>query len=377
MKKFLAVIICVITIFTAFLSGCSCAPTSNPLEFNNLAIAVHESQKLDQNTVEKHIYSVKLNTDYSAQMKLDEYFNNAPVTINSENFNGSYQVEYSFTPYTSESIKNEQNEILKNSSVLNSLLKSKTVNVYTYKTELSLNVDYDFGETDVSGSKNQDTIKTTTYFVGQENAFIPIYSFIENRCNHLAYQNSELGILNVYYDSEIIYSNGTYTSKTIYYNKDKQPNGKQTTYKTEYEKGKVYDASQLLFTIRNVVVPNKSYQILPFASPAYNKPTEIRFDHKGQTVYASGFDLTVNAFGENYTKNTGKDVSVNKISYYVNEVRKTGVSQELFIQRADAGEVKNRGYLVKYVAPMMTYGANSLMLGALEYNLTSVEIFNK
>ena len=81
MKKFLAVIICVITIFTAFLSGCSCAPTSIPLEFNNLAVAVHESQKLDQNTVEKHIYSVKLNTDYSAQMKLDEYLITPPLPL--------------------------------------------------------------------------------------------------------------------------------------------------------------------------------------------------------------------------------------------------------------------------------------------------------
>ena len=377
MKKFLAIIISLLTICTAFLSGCSCVPSGNPLEFNNLAVSGSGSQKLDQNTIEKHTYSVNLNTDYSQSMKLDDFLKTSPVSIQPQNFNGTCVVEISYKPYTSATIENASDDKVKNNSVLNALLrKGGTVNVYTYVTTLNLNVNYDFGETQIDGSEHLDTIKTTTYFVGQEGLYVPLYNKIENYCNHLAYQNSQFGIMNVYYDSETVYSSSTYSNKTTYYNKQMQQSN-QTSFTAKYENGKVYDASSLLFISRNVIIPSDSYQIIAFASPSYNKPTEIRFEDKGQTTFAPGFELRVNAFSENYTKNTGADVPVNKISYYINDVRMTGVSQELFIQRADAGEVKNRGYLVKYVAPMMTYGGTSMMLGGLEYNLTNVEIINK
>ncbi len=367
MKKFLALFISILTILVACLSGCTA--TDKALQFNNLAISGEGLQLLDAYRVEKHTYNVKYNAEYNNKMKIDDYMAQAPVSINKEKFGGKYEVEITSALLNDEFLTN--NPELKDNGIVKSK-KNQTVYVYTYQTKLTLNVQYDFDDQTIKGDF-VDTIETKTFFLDEKSNYAPLFSKTEYDCHQLIYSEGNFSMGNLKYRSQIEYGTNVYNSKIEYF--DEQGKVADTkSNQAEYTFSKCYDNNQLLFIIRNISIASDSYDVIPFASTAYNEPTELRFDDKGKTVFAPGFNISLL---DNSSLSTGKDISVNRYDYYINELKMTGIPQEIYIQREKVGEVQNRAYLVKYVAPLVSAGTTNIKLGALEYILTDVSITNK
>ena len=341
MRKFIIALICVITMLTACLAGCSCVGTQ-PLSFNCKFFgenAVTDPSLGYKETLTYNVEYLEKRSDLDGKSSL----------LNDVNFtftNGIYVSTLEMATSLPDGITSD----------ITIDLPSDASTLYKLTTKLSITSTY--SGLDEGNGEYQDFIESTVYFCSFRLSYAPIYSIVKTDYSVLFVTDTASSVKKLQSEREITYSKDKYVIKeTVADN--------QTSNEYEYEFMTVIDNAQLLFALRNIDVSKESSFSLPTVSYAYGEAKNLRIDNESQTT--NPVELVVN--GTEIKDN----MPLNNYAFMINDATKAGIPQYVEIQSAKSDNLVFNALLHSYVEPLTAYG-NMLSMGYLEYTLSNVEI---
>ncbi len=240
-------------------------------------------------------------------------------------------------------------------------LENNQMHAYYLHTEFSIDVTYEIDEREPY--THTDTIVSDVYFCDVSLSYAPVYSRTTADYTNL-FCGDEIYAVSDKTFGEVKYSKNSYTvSFTV---NDKEP--KITT--NEYEYKTIIDNAQLLFAIRNFPLELESAEAMPVVGCNYGEAVSLAIN-KNSTSNISYQEKPL-AYGlSNYSGN----IETSLYHFYRNKTNETGVKQNVYIQNnVENSDIAYKSLLLRYVEPLTSVYGNVLSLGALVYNLRSVQV---
>lgn len=321
-----------LALFCAFaFTGCSCSQQT-ALSFSAEAFGGNAEPRTGYEEV----------CEYSVEYKADSVLNPRSASLSSDVFD----LEYSDGIFTTELKVISPSSIpdYAKSDILDVVTSEE--NVYSYKTDFSINVSYT-----VNGEKLEtpynEKITTVSYFCSMKKSYAPIYSATTAKYTTIVAYDSNVQINNFEAEYSISYSQKEYVVK-------KTTGNTNSTKSYDYIYKTAADNAQLLFLLRNKSIDVDGNATLPVIAPAYGEQTVLYLANKSKETA----DYRVN---DNVTP-----ISFDNVYFSVNDVYTSGISQRVAI-----GTYEGKKLLIEYEEPLTTYGG-MLALGALKYTLKTV-----
>lgn len=341
MRKFFITLICTFIALIICLSGCSCNE-KQALSFNSAFYNATTKSDPPAGYKETLTYKVNYAEKYSSGISKSEH-------LNSIGFNFSDGVYVS----TLETLTTLPEGI--ESDIVNDLPNNaKTI----YKLTTKLNINCSYSGCASGDGEHKDVVESTVYFCSSSFSYAPIYS-------ELKVDNS---LLMFYAENSFV--ERMVATRTITYNKDsytlfEKLNDAERITDYEYKFTTIIDNAQLLFVLRNIDIAVDSSFYLPTVSYAYGEAKDLKVDGESQTTVP--VEITKN--GTLLTD----EMSLNNLSFMVNDSKQAGMSQFASVQKSKSEKIAFNSLLYSYAEPLMAYG-NMLPMGYLVYTLNSVEI---
>ncbi len=355
MKKFFTLLIALILLCTATLTGCSCNPEV-ALTFNNSFYG--EGMK---DTDVSSVFSETLNytvsyfgKDSTYPIVKDASFPKA-ITIDENTYtNGSYRT----------TLKNEPMgypDNLPASTVASKLNDGQ--DVFKLETEFRITVNYKINGVH---APNEDYIKNTVYFCYSLNSFAPIYVHTQSEQTLLYFSGNNAIAQKITSDYKTVYQTKSYTifSEITTYpdNTPETTKSKKTCSNTAKT---AVDNTQLFFILRNFSTKKESASTLPVITPSYGNKKNLSIKHEKNSTKKIGF---------NYNSATivDEELPVKILSFAVSSNTASGRKQYCMYQTGKTTTVdRNTSMMVEYAEPLVALGSMTC-LGGLKFSLTSV-----
>lgn len=366
MKKFFTALL---SIFTACLlaltcTGCSGCGGETVLSFNDMFFGMENSSP-SLGYVETAYYDVNYQKSFGTDFVRDKDVTDDIVTMN---ITGSYQTKLEVTNV---SVFNEQTEFLSQTVKSNLISGYQNENIYKLTNKLDLVAKYS-----LKGGAEEtynDHIYSVIYFAPGKLSFTPIYTEQDAEYTVVAMGDEGVAIGKFTNQCSVSYAKESYTIKSKHF-KDGSLVQNQTK-KYENQSGTVIDNAQLLFTMRNIDITTSELYDLGVVSYQYGEIKTIRIgcDAVRDEIIPPQNALTVNGspFIDNDATDGESKIKLKRYSYRIAGTTHTGISQLVFVQSENTGNLGNRRFIYKYVEPVSAFSSNAL-LGAMVYTLRNV-----
>lgn len=341
MRKFIITLICTFTALIVCLAGCSCSEKQT-LNFNSDFYNANTKSDPPAGYKETLTYKVEYSENYSEGISKSEHLN----TVGFKFYDGVYVSTLETLSALPEGITSD----------IVADLPSNAKTVYKLTTKLSITCEYS-GCASGNG-KHNDIIESVVYFCSSSFSYAPIYSELKVDNSVLLFSNENSVV------ERLVATRTTSYDKTSYTLVEKVDDVTKTT-DYDYKFATVIDNAQLLFALRNIDVSVDSSFYLPTVSYAYGEAKDLRVDGKSQTTVP----VEITKDGVLITD----EMSLNNLSFMVNDSTKAGMSQYVSVQKSRSDKIAFNSLLYSYAEPLMSYG-NILPMGYLVYTLNGIDI---
>lgn len=340
MKK---IIVAILVVLVLAMTGCSCVP-ENSLSFTN---SWNASNTLTEGITETSIYTVTYKNDY--QFGNYSFKKGDDVGDFFKFENGLYTQTIKVISKSSAPSELSGNDILSD-------LESVLIHMHT---EFSITAKYTYDEK--TDEVHNDKIVTDVYFGSDKASFTPIYTKSDVDYSIVS-RGEKVSVERIKAQYETTFTKTSYTIKT------KIGDAEPSEQKIDNGYKKYIDNTQLLFAMRNITITRTKEQAgthqLPTVSPVYGNPQNIGisyFDDSNEIVTVNDTEYTI---------------PCKALAFSLSNTQESGRTQLIFTQNGTVENLlggANRALIVKYVEPLMTYGAFDSM-GALVYELKTVTV---
>lgn len=350
-KKILATFLACATIFAC---GCN---SSTEISFGNLWNSGNSASILNSETLRYEV-------TYSDSYKEGDYnfSKSSSVTADFEYGTGEYIVNLSVVNASKDMPCGE-------SDIIDDLLSQNDQLLFRLQTQLTIPVSYVFNGNTVTAT---DVVSSDCFFSKSNTSFSPVYSKGSSLSTFL-YENTSS--VRMKYDYETLYYKTKYTTSITSYVVNADSSDQEEIEKSRneysYEFGKTVDNASLLFVLRNAELSESDSVVLSVVTPSYGSAQSV----SAKYVSTTATNLSLDYKGSH--KSGESSVKVLSFGLYGGQSCSssyfTGTRQLAYIQTAADSVIPSEKSLVtRYVEPLTTYGTYA-SLGALVYNLKSVD----